>query len=124
MSKANAELKPIACGYSVGDWECRPGGYLFDAGTGEGYDPHDCTYLCPHCRTQDYLESAKEEAESVSTYGGTGGSGTGLTIWMAAERQALEANRAAAILALASLGPVQALDVDQVVLCNTQQAAP
>lgn len=124
MSKSNAKLEPSACGYSVGDWQCRPGGYLYDAGTGEGYDPQDCTYLCPHCRTQDYLESAKEEAESVSTYGGTEGSGTGLTIWMAAERQALEANRAAAILALASLGPVQALDGDQVVLCNTQQAAP
>lgn len=124
MSQTNVQSEPSACGYSVGDWECRPGGYLFDAGTGEGYDPQDCTYLCPHCRTQDYLESAKEEAESVSSYGGTGGSGTGLTLWMAAERQALEANHTAALVALASLGPVQALDDDQVVLCNTQQVEP
>lgn len=113
-----------ACGYSVGDWECRPGGYLFDAGTGEGYDPQDCTYLCPHCRTHDYLESAKEEAESVSSYGGTGGSGTGLTIWTAAERQALEANRPAALEAMSALGQVQALDGDEIVLCNTQQVEP
>jgi len=124
VSEANVNSEPSACGYSVGDWGCRPGGYLFDAGTGEGYDPHDCSYLCPHCRTLDYLVSAKEEAESVSSYGGTGGSGTGLTIWMAAERQALEANRPAALEALASLGPVQALDDDEVVLCNTQQEQP
>ncbi|HDS1726122.1 MULTISPECIES: hypothetical protein [Pseudomonas] len=124
MTKAKAKPEPSACGYSLNDWECRPGGYLFDAGTGEGYDPQDCSYLCPHCRTQDFLESAKEEAESVSSYGGTGGSGTGLTIWMAAERQALEANRPAALEALASLGPVQALDDDEVVLCNTQQVQP
>ncbi|MEX0297073.1 hypothetical protein AAH995_27810 [Pseudomonas putida] len=124
MSQTNVKSEPSACGYSVGDWECRPGGYLFDAGTGEGYDPQDCTYLCPHCRTQDYLEAAKEEAESVSSYGGTSGSGTGLDIWKAAERQALEANRPAALKALASLGPVQALDDEQVVLCNTQQVQP
>ncbi|MNO66159.1 hypothetical protein D3C76_569410 [compost metagenome] len=123
MSEANVKSEPSACGYSVGDWECRPGAYLFDAGTGEGYDPQDCTYLCPHCRTQDYLESAKEEAESVSSYGGTGGSGTGLDIWKAAERQGLEANRPAALNALAQLGPVQALNDDEIVLCNTQQAA-
>lgn len=124
MSENNEVAPKAACGYSVGDWECRPGGYLFDAGTGEGYDPQDCTHLCPHCRTQDFLESAKEEAESVSTYGGTGGSGTGLDIWMVAERQALKANRAAALKVLASLGPVQALDGDEVVLCNTQQVQP
>ncbi|WEJ19331.1 hypothetical protein N0B28_13555 [Pseudomonas sp. SD17-1] len=124
MSENIEAADEVACGYSDGDWECRPGGYLFYAGDGEGYDPQDCSYLCPHCRTQDYLESAKEEAESVSSYGGTGGSGTGLTIWMAAERQALEANRPAALEALASLGPVQALDNDEVVLCNTQQVQP
>ncbi|WP_153785306.1 hypothetical protein [Pseudomonas sp. EMN2] len=124
MSENNEVAPEAACGYSVGDWECRPGGYLFDAGTGEGYDPQDCSHLCPHCRTQDFLESAKEEAESVSTYGGTGGSGTGLDIWMAAERQALKANRPAALKVLASLGPVQALDGDEVVLCNTQQVQP
>jgi hypothetical protein len=117
-------IEAAACGYTAGDWECRPGGYLFDAGTGEGYDPEDCTYLCPNCRTRDFLESAKEEAESVSEYGGTSGSGTGLTIWMAAEREALEANRNAAIEAMAALGQVQALDGDEVVLCNTQQVTP
>ena len=122
MSKSNAKTEPSACGYSVGDWECRPGGYLFYAGDGEGYDPQDCTHLCPHCRTLDYLESAKEEAESVSRYGGTGGSGTGLDIWKAAESHALEANRPAALWALAELGHVEALDDDEVVLCNTQVA--
>lgn len=124
MSKANAKLGVIACGYSAGDWECRPGGYLFDAGTGEGYDPQDCSYLCPNCRTQDYLEAAKDDVESTSRYSKNYESGTGLDIWKAAERHALEANRPAALAALAELGPIAALDDDEVVLCNTQQVAP
>ncbi|MEE3636485.1 hypothetical protein UIA24_19865 [Pseudomonas sp. AL 58] len=124
MNQANAKPESSACGYSVGDWECRPGGYLFDAGTGEGYDPQDCTNLCPNCRTQDFLESAKEDAEGCSRYSNNGSSGTGLDIWKSAERQALETNRPAALKALAELGPVEALDDDEVVLCNTQQVAP
>lgn len=124
MSENTDVSAEVACGYSVGDWECRPGGYLFDAGTGEGYDPQDCTYLCPHCRTQDFLEAAKEDAEGCSRYSNNGSSGTGLDIWKSAEREALEANRPAALQALADLGPVEALDDEEVVLCNTQQVQP
>ncbi|MGE8465423.1 MAG: hypothetical protein ACN6QE_04700 [Pseudomonas putida] len=124
MSEKNEAALEVACGYSVGDWECRPGGYLFDAGTGEGYDPKDCSYLCPHCRTQDFLEAAKDDAESTSSYSNNHESGTGLDIWKAAERHALEANRPEAIKALVEIGPVEALDDDDIVLCNTQQVAP
>lgn len=109
------------CGYSSGDWECRSGGYLWDAGTGEGYDPEDCTYICPHCRTQDFLEDAKEEAESCSYYSNCGVSGTGLTIWKSSEREALQANKEEALKALLVIGIVSALDGDDIVLCNTEQ---
>ncbi|CAD0264179.1 hypothetical protein DENIT_20062 [Pseudomonas veronii] len=119
---ASAELSTPACGYSSGDWECRQGGYLYDAGSGEGYDPSDCTYICPKCRTKDFLESAKEDAEGCSHYSNNGTSGTGLDIWKNAERQAIQANPTAAIKALSELGPVEALDDETVVLCNTQRA--
>lgn len=115
-----------SCGYESGDWECRDGGYIFYAGDGEGYDPEDCTYICPHCRTKDFLEAAKDDAESCSSYSNNGSSGTGLTIWKSAEREALEANKDAALLALAEIGIVQALEGDDsnqgysVVMCNTQ----
>lgn len=112
------------CAYEVGDWQCREGGYLWDAGTGEGYDPEDCTHICPHCRTKDYLEAAKDEAESCSSYSNNGSSGTGLDIWTSSERTALEANRPEALKAMAELGPVSALDGDEVVICNTQHVKP
>lgn len=114
------------CGYSLVDWECREGGYLYDAGSGEGYDPDDTSEICPHCRTADYLQAAKEEAEATSSYSGTGGDGTGVTIWAEAERLALDANRSEATKALAKIGIVRALERDEspagysVVLCNTQ----
>lgn len=111
-----------ACGYSLGDWECRPGGYLYDAGTGEGYDPQDCSHICPCCRTKDYLEAAKEDAESTSKYSNNFDSGTGLDIWKSAERVALKANHPAAVKALAEIGPVEALDDETVVVCNSQGA--
>lgn len=117
------------CGFSIGDWDCREGGYLYDAGSGEGYDPQDTTYICPHCRTHDYLEAAKDDAESTSCYSGTCGAGTGVTIWAAAEERALSANPAEARKALCAIGVVSALEADAspqrycVVLCNTQPAA-
>lgn len=112
-----------ACGYERGDWECRDGGYLWYAGDGDGYDPEDCTYLCPHCRTKDYLEAAKEDAESTSSYSNNGSCGTGLDIWKSAEREALEANRQEALKALAEIGPVAALDGEETVMCNVQQGS-
>ncbi len=113
-----------ACGYEIGDWQCREGGYLWYAGDGEGWDPEDCTDICPHCRTKDYLDSAKDDAESCSSYSNNGSSGTGLDIWVAAEKSALSANHPAACKALAELGPVSALDGSDVVICNTQQVQP
>lgn len=115
-----------ACGYQIGDWDCRPGGYMYDAGSGEGWDPEDCSFICPHCRTMDYLLDAKEEAESVSGYSNNGDWGTGVTIWAASEARALKANRPSAIRALIEIGVVHAIeDADKedgfsVVLCNTQ----
>lgn len=116
------------CGYSIGDWDCREGGYLYDSGSGEGYDLDDCSEVCPQCRTADYLQDAKEEAESTSSYSGTGGSGTGVTIWANAERIALDANPQEARKALGEIGVVSALedsdgpDGYSVILCNTQPA--
>jgi hypothetical protein len=114
------------CGYSSGDWDCREGGYMYDAGSGEGYDPEDSTYICPQCRTKDFLEAAKDDAESTSSYSGSCGSGTGVTIWARAEKEALSANPVEARKALSELGVVGALDHDEseegysVVFCNTQ----
>lgn len=114
------------CAYQSGDWECREGGYLWNAGDGEGWDPEDTTYICPHCRTADYLEAAKEEAESCSSWMDNGRYGTGVDLWASAEREALQANEPAAKAALATLGVVQALEEGSspagysIVLCNTQ----
>lgn len=115
------------CGYELNDWECREGGYLWDAGSGEGWDPEDASNICPHCRTADYLESAKDDAESCSSWMDNGTSGTGVDLWVTAERRALIANETAARVALTVIGPVKALEDDDssegfsVVLCNTQQ---
>lgn len=126
IAACSAILFPVeaGCAYEIGDWQCREGGYLWDAGTGEGWDPEDCTHICPHCRTKDYLESAKDDAESCSSYSNNGSSGTGLDIWTSSEKVALTANHPAACKALSEIGPVAALDGDDVVICNTQQVAP
>lgn len=108
------------CDYTDGDWECVEGGFLIDE-PGEGWDPEAATHICPHCRTKDFLEAAKEEAESVSSYSNNGSCGTGLDIWTAAEKEALTANHPAACKALSEIGPVSALDGDDVVICNTQK---
>ncbi|MDQ3202669.1 MAG: hypothetical protein M3Q94_10985 [Pseudomonadota bacterium] len=119
-----------ACGYTYGDWVCREGGYLWYAGDGEGWDPQDVTNICPHCRTADYLEAAKEDAESCSSWMDNGTSGTGVDLWVFAERRALIANETAARAALAKIGPVNALEDDDspegysVVICNSQQVTP
>ena len=119
-----------ACGYQSGDWECRDGGFLFDAGSGEGWCVEDETYICPCCRTSDYLEDRKADAESTSRYTDNGFSGTGLSIWINAEKVALSANEPAAKKALAQLGTVEALVADDsskgysIVLCNTQEVTP
>ncbi|WP_268797558.1 hypothetical protein [Pseudomonas huanghezhanensis] len=118
-----------ACGYTQGDWECREGGYLWYAGDGEGYDPEDTSEICPCCRTKDFLEAAKDEAEACSSYSNCGDSGTGVDIWASAEKVALRANPVAAAQALQELGVVAALESDDspdgysVVLCNTQTEA-
>lgn len=115
-----------ACGYTNGDWECRKGGYLYDAGSGEGWDASDCTYICPCCRTGDYLESAKDDAESTSYWMDCGTTGTGVDIWISAEKHAIKANKVQALIALKSLGIVKALEQDDseegyaIVFCNTQ----
>lgn len=117
------------CDFSIGDWQCREGGYLWDAGTSEGYDPTDCTYICPHCRTKDFLEAAKEEAEGCCSYSNNWDSGTGLDIWKRAEAEAMKANRLEAIKALKEIGLVSTLVADNspegytVVICNNHAEA-
>lgn len=114
------------CGYWPDDWKCREGGFLFDAGSGEGWDPEDSTYICPCCRTKEYLEDRKDDAESTSRYTNNGFSGTGLSIWIRAENTALAANEPEAKKALLEIGIVEALVADDspkgysVVLCNTR----
>ncbi|MDU8350673.1 hypothetical protein RYA05_02075 [Pseudomonas syringae pv. actinidiae] len=114
------------CQYEINDWQCRAGGFLWDAGTGEGWDPEDESRICPCCRTRDYLIDAKEDAESCSIWSDCGVSGTGLDIWVSSERTALHANRPEALNALAEIGVVEALVAESdkegysVVLCNTQ----
>ena len=118
------------CSYTHGDWECRKGGYLWYAGDGEGYDPSDCTYICPCCRTADFLEAAKDDAESCSSWTNNGTSGTGVDLWVSAEQRALTANVTGARIALAQMGPVNALEGDDtpqgysVVICNTRKVTP
>ncbi|MDD2056298.1 hypothetical protein N5D52_10285 [Pseudomonas sp. GD03860] len=109
---ANAEPSKKACGYSTGDWQCKPGGYLYNANTGEGEDD-DPLYICPHCRTKDFLKYAKKGAESLST---------GVYLWKSAEREALKANHPEAIKTLAELGPVVTLDDETVAICNIRRA--
>lgn len=118
------------CQFEIDDWQCREGGFLWDAGTGEGWDPEDVTHICPQCRTRDYLLDAKEDAESCSLWSDCGTTGTGLDIWVSSERTALHANKTEALKVLAEIGVVEALVATpdkegySVVLCNTQNHAP
>lgn len=83
-----------------------PGGPLFDGGD----------MPCPKCNTLEYLEQAKEEAESCVS-GSVAGSGggfayTGESIWLASVRKAESLNPDGAAAALRKLGVVETLVPD------------
>jgi len=114
------------CDYQRGTVECRGDGYLWDADK-DGYDPRDHSDPCPGCNTEQYLMSAKENAESTSSWATLWGSGTGVDLWAAGVRIAREANPEATKKALASIGPVNAAVDDEdaedsyaVCICNQE----
>ena len=96
------------CGYQSGTMECRGDGYLWDADH-DGFDKYDISYPCPDCRTKEYLENAKEQAESTSSFFNMSSSGTGVDIWQGAVKHALEQNGGAAEQALKEIGKVEAI---------------
>lgn len=110
------------CGYQMGTMECRGDGYLWDADN-DGYNKHDHSYPCPSCRTQEYLEDAKEHAESTSSFSNMSSSGSGVDIWTWSVKHALDNNRDAAEQALKKIGKVEALldnpDTPEEVLTKT-----
>jgi hypothetical protein len=80
-----------------------PGGPLFNGGD----------MPCPKCNTLEYLEQAKEEAEScvsgsISVCGGSAAY-TGESVWLSAVRKAESLNPSAAADALQKLGVVETL---------------
>lgn len=91
--------------------ECRGDGYLWDADD-DGYDPEDQSMPCPACNTEQYLLSAKEEAETVSEGSDNGFHYTGESMWLGAVRVAEAANDVAAKAALLKICLVTALVPD------------
>lgn len=91
--------------------ECRGDGYLWDADY-DGWDPDDHSRPCPECNTEEYLLSAKEDAETVSEGSSAGFYYTGESCWLGAVRAAEAANEVAAKAALLKIGLVTALVPD------------
>lgn len=118
------------CDYSRGTWECRGGGQLWDADS-DGFDPDGVSEPCPGCNTKEYLEDAKEEAETTIELSGIYGSFTGEEIWTTAVAIAKEANPAGIEAVLKAIGPIDTLVPDssgedgfRVVRHNKQDLAP
>lgn len=99
------------CEYQRGTFECTGHGYIWDADY-DGYDPDDHSWPCPNCNTLEYLESAKEEAESTSWFSGMWGSGCGVDIWKGAVANANHWNPDECAKALVEIGKVVALKED------------
>lgn len=100
------------CTYQNGTYECRGDGYLWDADS-DGYDPSECDHACPRCNTREFLERAKEDAESCSYSSSNTHACTGAGIWRRAVAVAQEENAVATQATLASLGVVSALVDDE-----------
>lgn len=96
------------CTYQYGTWECRGDGYLWDADD-DGYDPTEKDHPCPGCNTLEYLQKAKEEAETTCSYSNGYSSGTGETIWQGSVRVATEENPDGIDEVLRAIGEVHAL---------------
>lgn len=126
----NAAPPPDPCDYSRGTWQCRGNGQLWDADS-DGYDPDDNSEPCPGCNTLEYLQHAKEEAETTIDLSGIYGTSTGEDIWVTAVMIARKANPAGIAAALTVIGPVDTLVPDdsaqdgfRVVRHNEQDLAP
>lgn len=91
------------CSYMNGTWECREGGYLWDADA-DGYDPYDESYPCPACNTEEYLRGKSEHASGWSSYQWIYTSGA--EHWRNAVEIATEANPEEARRVLAEIGPL------------------
>lgn len=107
----NASAPSEPCDYFRGTWQCRGDGQLWDADS-DGYDPDDTSEPCPGCNTLQYLQDAKEEAETTVYHAGISGMSTGEDIWLSAVTIAKEANLAETESILATIGPVDALVPD------------
>jgi hypothetical protein len=101
----------LACQFQRGTWECRGDGYLWDADH-DGWDPDENDNPCPCCNTLEYLQRAKDEAETCSYYSNNGSSGTGEDIWLNCLSWAEAANPQGIAEALRQIGPVEALISD------------
>lgn len=100
------------CDYWNGTtWECREGGYLWDADN-DGYDPDDDCYPCPKCNTEEYLADAKEFAESTVNGSNNAYFYTGESTWIESVKIAEKWNPEGTKAALAKIGTVEALRPD------------
>lgn len=99
------------CPYIDSIFECNGNGFLFDS-EASSVDPNDTSHPCPACNTMEFLDDAKEEAETCSSYSGIGGNGSGVTIWEEAVALAMAANKVACMVYLHSTGVVNALKDD------------
>ncbi len=96
------------CEYQAGTFECRGDGYVWDADD-DGYDLNDKSWPCPCCNTEQYLEDAKEEAESTSYYRSLNHEGCGADIWRGAVARVAQWNPEEVHAALLKIGRVEAL---------------
>ena len=111
MPEEMKQATPKACTFQRGTWECRGDGYLWDADS-DGWDPNEADNPCPCCNTLEYLERAKEEAESCSAWSNGHSSGTGEDIWLNCLSWAEAANPEGLPEILKKIGPVEALVSD------------
>ena len=115
-----------ACEYWRGTWQCRGDGFLWDADC-DGYDPTETDDPCPRCNVSVFLERAKEEAETCSSWSNGYSSGTGESLWLSCVARVTEENPEVTAAVLAALGPVRALvDADNDEGCEVRlhNAAP
>ncbi|SMH64613.1 protein of unknown function [Acidithiobacillus ferrivorans] len=118
----NKPQESAACNYEGHDFgatyidSCCIDGYLWDLDScdepgGRLSDGGDMP--CPKCNTLEYLEQAKEEAESCTSgsvfVSGGGYAYTGESIWLSAVRKAESLNPDGAAHALQKLGVVKTL---------------
>lgn len=99
------------CQYQLGALLCRGAGVLWK-GHEIAYDLDGRLLPCPACNTVKFLESAKEDAETVLEWCEGGWKGTGVDIWLGAVAMAFWSNPSEAEKALEQVGPVEALVPD------------